>query len=501
MKKGFVFLLLISLCFLPKGPLMSAAEAGSKASWWAHEGSTKVGNWTLGGDIRVRAVTSDHMSNLGYGGFGILNDVEFWRERGRLWAQVDLEKKVTTYFRITQEIRWGEDNWTGGSGVPRGNFFGQEDRWAMLMDNAWIQIAEPFDLPVTFRIGRQDLIYGQGFLILDTDSVANGDGSRTVFFDAVKATVHLKAIETNVDLIFSKVHDASFNASGDDEDLYGIYATTTYGKPVKSEIYFLARNQRAGRQEHFLIGQGLIPGTGNTLGIVHPKRKVYTWGTRLSGKWGNFKTAAEFAAQTGVIDDITTFTLTQAPNGPAYNYKTRGGKMDIMAFAGYAHASYAFANAPLKPSVMLGYWFYSGDRRNGDVWGGFDDMYSQAPTHSEFMLYSNLDQLSSPTSDWVPFMHSNMHFPKLKVSVVPLENFLFDVTYMHLFAHQNDHAKRVSNPNAGMNRGDCVVSKLTYNFSKNVACHVLWEWFIPGNYYPSAAKTGDFGRFEIIARF
>ena len=500
MKKCFLSLLLVSLCFLATGPLVGSAQAGSKASWWAPPGDTKLGEWTMGGDIRVRAVSSDHMGNLGVPAFwgpvelGIWNDIEIWRERARFWVQADLEKKVTTYFRIAQEIRWGEDVRT--EGIEAGN----EDRWAMILDNAWIQLAEPWDLPVTFRIGRQDLIYGQGFLIIDSDSIYNGDGSRTVFFDALKATVHLNSIKTNVDLLFSKIHEGSGwweNESGDDEDLYGIYATTTYGKPVKSEFYLFVRNQREDRREYVVSAFG-----GPDIGINHPKRKVYTWGSRLSGKWGNFKTAAEFAAQTGTIYNIENFNIinSNVPGGATYK-GPQTGLAEIMAFAGYAHASYDFSNCPLKPAVMLGYWFYSGDDRTSKYWGGFDDMYAQAPTNGEFLLYSNLDLLSSPTTDWVPFMHSNMHFPKLKISVVPLENFKFEVTYMHLFAHTNTQPTTITNSQGGKNRGDYIISKLGYNFSKNVACHVLWEWFIPGDFYPGAAKTGDFGRFEISARF
>lgn len=72
----------------------------------------------------------------------------------------------------------------------------------MLIDNLYIDIKKPFDIPINFRIGRQDFLgkdmYGEGFLILDGTP---GDGSRTFYFNALKATV-LIAEGQSVDIVY-----------------------------------------------------------------------------------------------------------------------------------------------------------------------------------------------------------------------------------------------------------------------------------------------------------
>ncbi len=512
--------------------LLAPATTAPAATTWAHEGWTKADNWTLGGDIRIRWLRTENMSNMGTRGFvhidpvtqrptpldqpgvdvplGAWNDIDIWRQRARLWVRADLPKNITTYFRTTQEFYWGGDAITGGS---LGGVFGQEARWAMLLDNAWIQVARPFDLPFTLKGGRMDLRYGEGFLIIDTDASYAGDGSRTFFFDAIKATVHLDFIKTDVDLLYSKSHEVNFNNSQDDDDLYGLYATSTIADPVKIEAYLLARTQRHQRNENVMWRLGV--------GINRPARDQQTWGARVSGRWGVFSFAAEAAGQTGTIHDASQLLIAntvQTPGEPRlHRYKwdpdpvtgdpvPRTGSVDIMAYAGYAHGNLNLKDLPLKPNVQVGYWFYSGDDRESSKWGGFDDMYGQAPIHGEYYLYSHLDTLSSPNSDWDPYMHTNLHFPRVRAGVTLIENLTFNATYQAHFAHRNtqlaagDH-NSFTNSQGGHFRGHYVYGVLQYVFSPNLTAHLRWEAHFPGDYYPADAKTGQFGRVEVVARF
>jgi len=500
----------ILFCIL--GIALPAGDVSANTTW-AHEGWTKVGNLTLGGDVRVRFEYSENMSNMGTPGYvqlgpvqrplGAWNDIDIWRERARLWFKGDLPKGITTYVRITQEVYWG-----GSTAQTGGGIFGNEDRWAMILDNAWLQIARPFDLPFTLKGGRMDQRYGECWLICDTDASYAGDGSRTFFFDGIKGTVHLDFMKTNVDLIYFKTHEQNFNEGNDDDDLYGLYATSTLADPVKIEMYLLDRDQRRPRLENVLWAAGV--------GINHPRRETQTWGARVSGKFGVFNFAAEGAGQTGVIDNIMEQWIGNTVQTPGtvtvnhYKYDEAGnlrqGSMNVLACAGYAHVGVNLADVPLKPDLLLGYWFYSGDDRTSTNWNGFDDLWGQAPLHGEYYLYSNLDLLSSPNSDWDPYMHTNIHFPRLQFTVTPIANVTFSGLYQAMFAHKNTQPDFMD-PNSftdsegGHFRGHYAEWWLGYTFSENLVVGLRWEVFFPGNYYAANARTGQYGRVEFTGKF
>ena len=65
------------------------------------------------------------------------------------------------------------------------------------MDNLYVNWDRPAGFPVSFRVGRQDLTYGRGFVILDGTPL---DGSRSVYSDAAKMTIHADPIRTDLDL-------------------------------------------------------------------------------------------------------------------------------------------------------------------------------------------------------------------------------------------------------------------------------------------------------------
>ncbi len=53
----------------------------------------------------------------------------------------------------------------------------------IFLDNAYIEARNMFNLPVDLTLGRQNLIYGSGFVILDGQSQF---ASTSIYFDGVK---------------------------------------------------------------------------------------------------------------------------------------------------------------------------------------------------------------------------------------------------------------------------------------------------------------------------
>ena len=80
------------------------------------------------------------------------------------------------------------------------------NEWAYseaIFDRLSVTWREPCGLPVRAVIGRQDIILGNGWLVLDGTPL---DDSRTIFFDAVRLTWDLPACNTTVDTIYINQH-------------------------------------------------------------------------------------------------------------------------------------------------------------------------------------------------------------------------------------------------------------------------------------------------------
>jgi hypothetical protein len=54
-----------------------------------------------------------------------------------------------------------------------------------MFDNLYVQADKPGGLPVKLKLGRQDIVLGNGWLMLDGTPL---DGSRTIYLDALRAT-------------------------------------------------------------------------------------------------------------------------------------------------------------------------------------------------------------------------------------------------------------------------------------------------------------------------
>jgi len=143
-------------------------------------------NISIGGDIRVRGVATKNIRDLNDNTdvANSLDTASFFRHRTRLWVKGEFEGGYTSYVRLCAEPRWGfredasSDKVTGDAGDIHQSWFNE-----IIIDNSYIVAPEFMGTPLTLKIGRQDMVYGEGFLILDGTPA---DGSRTIYFDALK---------------------------------------------------------------------------------------------------------------------------------------------------------------------------------------------------------------------------------------------------------------------------------------------------------------------------
>ncbi len=100
----------------------------------------------------------------------------YYRLRTRAWIDAKPRQGMRIFFRLGNEYRWGRGEKDAGVRDPLGK---------LSLDNGWAEVAFPAVSNLSFRFGRQDLAYGEGFLIMDGTPA---DGSSSSYFDAMKLT-------------------------------------------------------------------------------------------------------------------------------------------------------------------------------------------------------------------------------------------------------------------------------------------------------------------------
>jgi hypothetical protein len=358
----------------------------------------------------------------------------------------------------------------------------------LFIDNAFVQWSEPLGIePLTLKIGRQDLIYGEGFLILDgQDNV----GSMAIAFDGVKASWALGDM-TNLDLFAMKIEEGEKNWA-DDEDLYGVYLTdNSLFEEHKLEAYVLHRNRNT--RDSSTVSYATYAG-----GAINPRLHTTAVGGRISGSFidGYLSYAAEGAYQFGEIED---------PAGAFFDYTDSFGEdeVDRRAYGGYAWGKYTFLDWDWVPYLKLGGVFTSGDDPDSEDYEGFDTFYAEWPKYSEGMIYKLYDPFYALKGKTDPDLGAwtNMIIAQAEIGFKPVEKAGISLQYMHLWADEDTTDEVFPDENLDDDRGDMLIGKITYQFNEYLGCHLLGEYLWPDDYYPDDADEAFFTRWELYLRF
>ena len=437
---------------------------------WAQSKDVKIF-----GDLRFRGEAFDNIWDFdddGRNAAGVrkANDDswQYYRIRTHLGADTRLAEGVRAFVLLVDEYRGGNAQIAG---VDQNN---------IAVENAFLQLSDVFGFSgVTLTMGRQNLIYGEGWIILEGTPQ---DGSTTIGFDAVKLSYNIDSCGRVIDLFGAKMAEGAVGVA-DDSDFYGLYITEkNILSPHKLEYYILRVHQNAMQ-------------TVELTSRPHPEKTVDTVGARLSG---------------AVTDQLTYATEWGQQFGRRRNVQNTD-YCAIKAFAGYAHATYA-VDADMSPKADLGYWFYSGDgdgTAEDGQFKGWDALFAAYPYLSELYIYSNWDGFDAfkgrrnvynavhgiPDNDPDYGAWSNMHCAQTGGSISPREGMVCSLHYQHWLADKNN------GPGGGSTRGRNWVAKITYQLTDNVSTHLYGEYFSPGDYYLADADDAWFTRWQLLVKF
>ncbi|MGO8679010.1 MAG: alginate export family protein [Limisphaerales bacterium] len=447
---------------------------------------------TWGGDLRIRneyynnglSLTTDRAVSPLFGG---VHEQDYFRFRGRLWTSISPVTNLSFNVRLAAEPR---DFLNPSTFDTFYDHQGMQWRYG-IVDTLNIKWKNPFDLPATLTVGRQDVFLGDGWLV--GDGTPN-DGSFTVFLDAARLTINLEDQHTTIDAI-GLIQDGrpdgwlpsigpSSSVPADPERL------TLTDQNEKGAILWVANKSiPTANLDGFFIykhDDNLCDGPGG----FGDNADIFTLGGSVSGVvHDHWKYSAEGAYQFGQKQD--QFLNVGGDNPLLATSAQTTGFRDIDAFGVNSKLTYLFKDC-FNTQLGLNYEFLSGDNPNTKNDEMFDSLWGRWPQWSEvYNIYSYVQESRVGQT-------ANLHRIGPTLTLTPIKDMSFSASYYALLADQEvptrsqylaDIGQAVTGSfgrpfsDSGIFRGHYLQGVLKYKFSQHLSGHLWSEFVFPGDYY------------------
>jgi len=440
----------------------------------------------MGADFRFRTIWAKNIESLNDDPLGNReNHWNFNRYRTRWWQKFKFDENVDFNTRFVWEFR----NWDEGPGKDKSTDFDE-----ILFDRFNLTVRNMFGMPLTGVFGRQDLIFGRGWLILDGTPL---DGSRTIHFDALRFTYDWEEKATTFDMIYvfnraaqdawlKPINDRDRHFMQQDEHAFIFYVTNKSLEKTQLEGYFIYKNNNP------INSTSRDEPTPWFNTVWSRKAEIYTLGGAVQHRFDeNWSTRVEGAVQTGTK---------QVKNHIGGGVGQHVRHADLQAFGFVSRLDYDF-NDEHKNNLHVGYEYLSGDKPGTQKNEQFDPLWGHWPQWSELYVYTyNLETMIGETT--------NLHRFNVGHSFKPWKNWQINTDYHALWAAQNtsrnpDYNYPWASPllqtsNSSKFRGHLFTLWVKWQCCKQLSWHWLTEYFSPGSYYDSSNRDGAyFLRFNI----
>jgi hypothetical protein len=338
--------------------------------------------------------------------------------------------------------------------APKGQAFDWNE---VFFDNLYVKWTIPGRVPVTITGGRQDINLGEGFVIADGTPL---DGSRSHYFNALRLDVALAKGQTltafahateTTDRYLPVINPVPRALVEQPERALALYYAGAFGK-TRVDAYAVRKT------------------TAATEGWPIPTR-VDTFGVRAVAPLAKpLVLTAEGALQTGSFGDA--------------------GRS---AYGAIVHFDWDLTGTlPLLKSAVVGGVLLSGDDPATPRMEGWEPIFSRFPKWSESYIYT-LTRESRP-SYWTDL---SAFYAQLAFDFGPRSD--GHIMVMPMGAGQ---ARPGDFPGGtGLHRGTLVRGRLNYRLSKFMTGRVVWEHFVPGNFYFPGASSYNWFQLEMLFRY
>jgi hypothetical protein len=450
---------------------MSADMAAAPERSMVDQIKNPVDWFSWGMDLRVR---EEYMKN----NLDLMSEFDdnrnVIRVRARLWAELgpflqseDLGGGVKLVARMTSEPRYY---------IQRSDFAPLKvdaQEWEEIAwDNLYLQWKDIAALPITITAGRQDLVKGRGWVILDGTPL---DGSRTIYSDAVVVTLGLDRIDSTLDFILldNKAHSSRIQPISEDDKLiheydvrlFSAYLTSDYFKPMQIHAYYIYADE------------DLVKITP----ALPPHRTLHMVGALAQGT---------------ALQNMDYYV----ESGYQWGHE---GSMDHRAWGLNSDFGYTFKDVRTQPRVHAGYEYLTGDDPNSSgTIEGWDSLMGRWPQWSE--LWASRVALEGG----LPGNYANLQRAIFGASAQPIPKMKVFLDYNALWANEHTFGTSYVAPppipmpfGSGYFRGHLVSARTTYQFNKYLDGHLWFEYFKPETFYDNLADDALFFRWQLNFTF
>lgn len=442
--------------------LITLCIAVTVAALIAAPAFAEVQNVKVSGDITTNAVYREDYSLLDHGQQSANSSGSDEHDNrtitnARVRIDADLTDNVSAVVRMLSEWEWDTEanNASGGKDIE--------------FDLANITLKEVFYQPLTVIVGRQNLRYGNAFILGDPDTnttagdanIGFGDLSLRKSFDSVRAILDYNPL--TVDIFWAKIDETG--TAKDDQDLYGVNAAYQFDDyDGEAEAYWmLSRND----------SETAPASTGTLALLMNEGHEIHVVGVRGSmTPVENLNIEGEFAWQVGDYD--------------AHSSATRD--MDASAFQ--IGADYAIQGLDWEPTIRASFTHYSGEEI-----GNSGDMSAWQPLYEDQSHGIVANYLFGGVNGG---QNSNADIINVGVDTTPLEDLTLsaDVYWFYLdkkFVTSDNSLVSGSSSLSWTNLtqgsiygktsdelGYEVDLALNYDYTEDVRMGLSWGWFSPG---------------------
>lgn len=442
-----------------------------------------VQNVKVGGDITIRGIYQN--------AYDIYNEVEnaagvtqydnnptvhdYLIQQTRLYVAASLTDNVEAYVRLINDRDWGLNNFDAADDVE--------------VDLAYLTLNEMYGYPCSLTIGRQELLYGEGFLVGDGIRGTVDTVNQTYQYDSRKSFDAIKAVwdyePHQIDLFVAKITEGS-NMDPLATGVAGVVnsyqnAMILWPNPLPrntdNDLYGINWNYDGG--VYGLWDFGLFHNRSN---VVGSDIEGQLWALSVRGEGtlpqitnGTLALKGEIVKEWGMVEQNQTI-------GTALT----GDAERLDAWGGYVEGEYTFDNA-YAPYFGLGYIYMSGDDTGSDRIEQFNPLFEDEKfgeiadvVYGQYLLTSSPSNTSLRVSDAAM---TNVQIWKLSTGFNPTENTALDLTFYSLTAPEEVLSLSGTIDDQRHYIGSEYDLDFTYNYSEDVTFGLLYALFIPGNFF------------------